>query len=256
MSNVYARSRAGLTVCLQFVLLVSVILTALMMVLAFTPVGPALIEKVYAVDPDIVARVVVYLQLFVPLMVLDGLRQFQLGLLVQNRMTGRVTILNIVQLSTTISCLIAGFSAGFSPPYVLVGAQVASSTVHFVLLTVVILRDHEMPENEEHHDLHFAELFRFFVPVATTGVMFAISRPVLYALIARTPEAIVSIAAMRVGFDVASLFQMTANQFRHFFVTFGNDRLYEKRLFMLMGGCRHHGRHAADCGDAAQQADT
>ena len=236
MSNVYARSRHGLITTLQFVVLISTLLGIILSILAFTPVGPALIAKVYAVDADIVSRVVVYMKLFVPLIFIDGLRQFQMGLLVQSRMTGRVSILNAVYLSTIIASLVIGFNAGFSAPYVLAGSQIVASLVHFVLLAVVIFRDYHLPVKQDHQDLHFGELLRFFIPVSTTGLMFAISRPVLYALIARTPEAIVSIAAMRVGFDVSSLFQMTANQFRHFFVTFGDSHLKEKRLFMVLVG--------------------
>jgi hypothetical protein len=236
MSNVYARSEQGRRTAMHFVILASLVLTVLLVMLGFSPMGPALLHAVYDIDASIIDRVIVYLQLFVPLVVLDGMRQFQLGLLVQNRMTGRVTILNTIQLATIISGLVLGFSAGFPAPYVLVGSQIVASSLHFGLLSWIIARDYELPEQQEHADLTFSELFRFFLPVATTGVMFAISRPVLYALIARTPDAIVSIAALRVGFDVATLFQLAANQFRHFFVTFGDDNLAQKRQFMLIIG--------------------
>jgi len=169
-------------------------------------------------------------------MLIDGLRQFQLGLLVQNRMTGRVTVLNLIQLSVMITGLMSGFSLGLPAPIVLVGSQLVSSVLHLALLIQIVRRDYRLPSVAEHENLKVGELISFFVPVATTGVMFAVSRPVLYAFIARTPDAIVSIAAMRVGFDVATLFQMTANQFRHFFVTFGDTNLREKRLFMFLVG--------------------
>jgi len=136
-----------------------------------------------------------------------------------------------------IASLIAGFSSGMDAPIVLVGSMILGSGCHLMLLVWLVRKDYTLPEHREHESLSFGELFRFFLPVATTGVMFAISRPVLYALIARSPDAVVSIAAMRVGFDVASLFQVTANQFRHFFVTFGDDDLPLKRQFMwLVGG--------------------
>jgi hypothetical protein len=41
----------------------------------------------------------------------------------------------------------------------------------------------------------------------------------------RAPGGLVAIAALRVAFDFAMLFQQAANQFRHFFVTFGLDDL-------------------------------
>jgi hypothetical protein len=69
-----------------------------------------------------------------------------------------------------------------------------------------------------------------------TGVMFALSRPVLYAFVTRVPNGLLAIAAMRVAFDFAMLFQQAANQFRHFFVTFGLDDLPGKRRFMTLMG--------------------
>jgi hypothetical protein len=236
MANVFARSVTGTAKTLRFVMAVSAVITVLMLMLAFTPAGAMLVGAVYDIDSAILERVTDYLKLFAPLMVIDGLRQFQLGLLVQCRMTGRVTILNIIQLTTIIVCLVSAFSAGVSAPLALVGSQIMASLVHLMLLTIVIKRDYQLPRTPEHENLRYRELLAFFAPVATTGIMFAISRPVLYALIARTPDAIVSIAAMRVGFDVATLFQVTANQFRHFFVTFGDSDLREKRLFMVIIG--------------------
>jgi hypothetical protein len=66
--------------------------------------------------------------------------------------------------------------------------------------------------------------------------MFAASRPVLYAFVSRTPDGLVAIAAMRVAFDFSMMFQQAANQFRHFFVTFGLDDLARKRRFMVLIG--------------------
>ena len=62
--------------------------------------------------------------------------------------------------------------------------------------------------------------------------MFALSRPVLFAFVARTPDGIATIAALRVAFDFSMIFQQAANQFRHFFISFGFDDLSSKRRFM------------------------
>ena len=42
-----------------------------------------------------------------------------------------------------------------------------------------------------------------------------------------------TIAALRIAFDFTFFFQQAANQFRHFFVTFGLDAMAEKRRFMI-----------------------
>jgi len=106
--------------------------------------------------------------------------------------------------------------------------------VHLALSAWVRAHKYRWPDAPAEQDPTFAELARFFVPITTTGVMFALSRPVLYALVSRTPEGITSIAALRVGFDFSMIFQQAANQFRHFFVTFGLDDLATKRLFMAL----------------------
>ena len=236
MANVYARSEAGTLQALRFVTIICMVLAGLIGLLAFTDIGTWLLHFIYGINDDLVRQVVRYLQLYIPLIVVDGFRQFLTGLLVQARLTGRLTIVNIIQLSMVVVVLIAGFTAGMDAPIVLVGSLLLGSVCHLIMLIWLVRRDYTLPNQREHDSLSFNELFRFFLPVATTGVMFAISRPVLYALIARSPDAVVSIAAMRVGFDVASLFQVTANQFRHFFVTFGDDDLVTKRLFMWLIG--------------------
>ena len=103
-------------------------------------------------------------------------------------------------------------------------------------MSLIKRRSYRLPEEIEHADLTYRELAGFFFPVATTGLMFALSRPVLYALVARVEEGVLYIAAMRVAFDFSMMFQQTANQFRHFFVTFGLAQLEQKRRFLLVVG--------------------
>ena len=97
-------------------------------------------------------------------------------------------------------------------------------------------RYYKLPDSSEHEKLSYRELAGFFIPVSMTGVMFALSRPVLYAFVSRVPNGILTIAALRVAFDFSMLFQQAANQFRHFFVTFGLDDLAVKRRFMALIG--------------------
>tara|TARA_Y100001934_G_C12323421_1_gene761270 strand:+ start:772 stop:1977 length:1206 start_codon:yes stop_codon:yes gene_type:complete len=236
MSNVYGRSTEGRRRCLRFVVAASVVITLPLLVIAFAPIGARLLSTVYGVGPDVAQHVTTYLKLLAPLTIIDAFRQYCVGLIVQARLTGWVTVLNLIHLTTFIGALLLGFSEGFAPVYVLTGAQALGAVVHLGLLIWVVRARYRPPTRQEHANVSRRELIEFFMPVATTGVMFAISRPVLYALVARTPDAIVSIAALRVGFDVATLFQVTANQFRHFFVTFGDDALAEKRRFMVLIG--------------------
>ena len=91
---------------------------------------------------------------------------------------------------------------------------------------------YEPPQEIITEKISFQTLFEFFVPVSTTGVMFALSRPVLFAFVARTPDGLLTIAALRIAFDFSMIFQQAANQFRHFFISFGFDDLVGIQKFM------------------------
>jgi Na+-driven multidrug efflux pump len=234
MSNVFARSQQGQGKTLQFVMLACIVISLIFLGISVTSVGRWLLTAVYGIDTEILERVMEYLVFLCPLIFLNGIRQYFLGLLVQSRLTGRVTILNMVYLCTVIIVLVLGFNLGWRPVNALVGAQILGALIHLGVLYQTFRQFYIFPEEIEKEIVTFRELFSFFLPVTTTGVMFAISRPVLYALMGRTPDALISIAAMRVGFDFSFIFQSAANQFRHFFVTFGDDDIHIKQLFMFL----------------------
>lgn len=234
LSNVFARSPQGQSRTFHFVMLACAVITSLFLVLAVTPVGSWVLGAVYSIETDVIDRILEYLIYLSPLIFLHGGRQYLLGLLVQSRLTGWVTIMNFIYLGTVIAVLLLGFNIGWRPVETLVGAQISGAIVHLVILYRTKQQFYQLPGEGSAEIVSFRALFSFFLPVTTTGVMFAISRPVLYALMGRTPDALISIAAMRVGFDFSFIFQSAANQFRHFFVTFGDDDLRTKQLFMLM----------------------
>ncbi len=234
LSNVFARSAQAQRKTFQFVMLACAVITMLFLVLVTAPAGRWLLSYVYSIDDEILGRLFEYLVYLCPLIILHGIRQYLLGLLVQSQLTGWVTILNVIYLISVILVLVSGFNLGWRPVEALMGAQISGAVIHLAALYVTRKRFYQMPEKVLTEEVTFIELLRFFIPVTTTGVMFAISRPVLYALMGRTPGALVSIAALRVGFDFSFLFQSAANQFRHFFVTFGDDDLKTKQLFMFL----------------------
>jgi hypothetical protein len=234
LANVYSRDKDAHRITQRFVWLACLVLMTPLSFLAFSTPGLALIKAAYGINDALLARVADYLVLLVPVLLLNGTRLFTTGTLVQARLTGWVTTLNGIYLATIAAVLIWGFRAGVSPAYTLVGAQAIAALVHLVLSLWVRASKYRWPDEPTGQQLTFGELARFFVPVTTTGVMFALSRPVLYAFVSRTPDGIVSIAALRVAFDFSMIFQQAANQFRHFFVTFGLDDLPGKRVFMAL----------------------
>ena len=234
LSNVFARSPAATVRCLKFVAAVSAGLTVPLLGLATSEWGMCLLRTIYGIDTTLALRVVEYLLYLSPLIVMHALRFHFTGLLVQARLTGTVTTLNVLFLTLVGAGLVAGFNAGFDAVSVLVGSEGFATLVHLIASFLAVRWRYTPPAVEEHADVTYGELLRFYVPVSTTGVMFALSRPVLFALVSRTPGGVLTIAALRVAFDFSMLFQQAANQFRHFFVTFGLDDLPAKRRFMTI----------------------
>ena len=234
LSNVFARSRRGRLLSHRFVRLWSLALTAPLAVLALTEAGHAAVVAAYGIDAALADRVLEYIAYMLPLLFVSAERFYFTGLLVQSQLTGWVTALNVVFLTAAIAALVVGFAWGIAPVYTLVGAQALAGVLHWGLSALVAKYRYRGPVIQEHEDLTLRELVRFFLPMTATGVMFAISRPVLYAFVGRVPDGIAMIAALRVAFDFTTMFQQAVNQFRHFFVTFGLGDLATKRRFMAL----------------------
>ena len=234
LSNVFARSPRGTRQTHRFVWLASVLIMLPLVFLGHSEAGAWLLAGLFGTSADITGRVQEYLIYLAPIILLGAQRFYYTGLLVQARLTGWMTLLNLLFLSIQIAGLIIGLGLGLKPVYVLVGAETIAIICQLGATLWVKHRHYRLPAVAEHENLTYRELAGFFIPVSMTGVMFALSRPVLYAFVSRTPDGILAIAAMRVAFDFSMLFQNMANQFRHFFVTFGLDDLPGKRRFMAL----------------------
>ena len=174
--------------------------------------GAELLALIFSINADVVDRVREYLLLLCPLILLNGQRHYFTGLLAQARLTGWITIFNFIYLGTN-TALVTGFAPGGRAVLVVVGAEVFAVCLLLTLLLVAHRRFYQLPEIAEHSNVSYRELvllFRF-----TTGVMFAPSRPILFAFVARAPDGPLTIAALRWP-SISMIFQQAANQFRYF----------------------------------------
>ncbi len=189
LSNVYARSPIANIRSYRFTLAASITLMLPLLAVAHTELGRQLLQSVYGIDDALTARVTEYLVYLAPLIVFNAQRYYYTGLLVQAKLTGWVTAMNVVYLSLVIAGLIGGFAVGARPVIVLVGAEALGVAIHLVLLVAGQWKLYRPPVIPEHENLSYRELIGFFIPVSMTGFMFAISRPILFAFVARTPNA-------------------------------------------------------------------
>ena len=217
-----------------FILGISLALAGLVALLA--TFGQPLIIASFSLSPALQAQTFAFLLALAPMVWLNGLRFYLVGRLIQQERTGRVTVLNGVHLTVLIVSLAAGLALRLDPVLTLVGAQALAGLVHATLAIGALRPGAEAAagsEAESEELPSYQRLRAFFGPVVLTGIMFALSRPILYAAIGGTGDGILTIAALRIAFDFTFFFQQAANQFRHFFVTFGLDAMAEKRRFMI-----------------------
>ena len=158
-------------------------------------------------------------------------QQYQIGLLVQVERTGIVSLIGLATVLIQIATAVFGFQHDWSAVSTICSAHWLSQSVNLCALAVSSRMTYRDPSNSGPIP-RYAELWRYFWPIAITGMVYGLSRPLLFGFVGRAPNAILSTAALRVGFDVIMIFQVCVNQFRHFFAAFGTDGLAEKRVFM------------------------
>jgi hypothetical protein len=166
---------------------------------------------------------------------LNGIRHYYTGLLVQARRTGIVAALNVAHVPLVGAGLAAGILLRWGAVATILFAEIMPLAVQMIAAGLLFRVFYRPPLEPEKAPVSFLKTTSFFWPVALTGLMFAFTRPIVYSFVNRVagsdPKPI--IAALRVGFDLAMLFQMASNQFRHVFVTFGARHLPGLRRFMI-----------------------
>lgn len=233
MANALARSWQAHRTCMRFTLLSALLLSTPLAVLAFTAPGAEILSAAYGIRGETLADVVRYLRYLAPLVVVNALRQYFTGLLVQGRHTGLATVLDLIHLFAIAGILWGGLSLDWKPVETLARAQVGAALLHLVLALLGAAGTFDPPREEAGVPLTLRRTLAFFWPVAVTSLMFALSRPVIYAFVGRLPDSLLTVAALRVAFDFAMIFHMPLNQFRHLFITFGTRDLAGVRRFLL-----------------------
>jgi len=239
LANVLARGRAARRTCLRFAAAASATIAIPLALVAFTGPGRTFLADLYGISGETLDEVARYLRWLSPMIVINGLRTYHTGLLVQIRRTGTVTALNLGFLTVLGGILAAGLVRGGDPVSTVVAAQLAAGTSYLIAVVLLVARLGPPPGDPSAirpgapaEPVTTRSAFAFFWPVAVTSGLFAFSRPILYSFAGRTAEGDILIAALKIAFDVSMLFHIPLNQFRHVFATFGRTDLVAIRRFL------------------------
>ncbi len=224
MVAVMARTPADRARCAWFANGIGLAFSVPLLAMGFTAAGTRLLADWMNIPADLLPAVVRYLQWLAPLVWINAYRHYCTGILVLAERTRIVTLLNVIHLGVLVAVLLTGLRLEWGALHTLALATVSANVLHF-LLGLIIVRTVAIPAHQAHAESTATAkgMLVFFWPLATTSLLFAMSRPVLYAYMNLTAHAAVSIAALRVGFDFCALFQNPINQFRHVYATYGAE---------------------------------
>lgn len=234
MVAVMGRHHQDRLLCRNFAGVIGLLLSLPMLMMGFTATGADLLAGWLNISPEIMPQVVRYLQWLAPLVFINAKRHYYTGVLVLSERTRTVTLLNVLHMFVLVGVMSAGLRLGWAALPTLALATVSSNVMHF-FLGFWCTRQTVIPpcHVREQSSVTVKGMLVFFWPLAATSMFFAMSRPVLYSYINLTSCSVMSIAALRVGFDFCHLFQNPVNQFRHVYVTYGERDPVGVRNFMF-----------------------
>jgi len=234
MVTVYARSVDARRRVLIFCAGIGLLFSIPVLSLATTAGGHRFLSNVFQIEGEMLSYVASYLLYLTPLIIIRSFYQFCVGLLTQINRTKWVSVSAFVGVVVGVTTALTGFNNGWSAQQSMVAAQLGSTFCSAVFALLACKYLYHLEPVTDFEEPGYRTLVRFFWPVSLSGMSFGISRPLLYAFISRTPDAIVTIAALRVAFDFFMMVQLAVNQFRSFFPGLGLDDLDKKRRFIAV----------------------
>jgi hypothetical protein len=183
----------------RFMMRLSAALTALHVLVAFTPLYYVVVGQVIRAPAEIIEPARVGLMIMTPWTWAIAYRRFHQGVLIRFGHSRAVGLGTLVRLSADGLVLAIGYLAATTPGIVVATSTVTAGVIIeaiFVGLYVrPVLRHQLRPLPSIQSPLSFRELLSFYIPLAMTSLLFLLIQPVGSAAISRMPQALESLAA-------------------------------------------------------------
>ncbi|HSL94235.1 MAG TPA: hypothetical protein VK905_06475 [Bacillota bacterium] len=216
-------------------------LTALMLLVAFTPLGRHVFMGVLGVPENIFPSAIGAFRVFLLFPAASALRSFYQAIIVVNRKTGLLTINVVIRLSVMflLSMLLPRIE---SLPGASVGAIVLSLGVlveaAMAFLTGGRLAAKLPDKNPANAAVNVPGAIRFFIPIFLATVAWTFTRPVLNAALARTAAPELALATYQVAWSFSFTFTAVVFNLHQLAIIFGQEieqRREAMRFAMLVG---------------------
>jgi len=182
----------------RFMMIAGAALTALHIVVAFTPLYYVVVEGILGVPDVIVEPARIGLMIMTPWTWSIAYRRFQQGVLIRFGHSRAVGMGSVIRLSADALVLAIGYLIGSIPGIVVataaVSAGVICEAVYAGLRVRPVVRDQVVPAPAVQPALTYRAFFAFYVPLVFTSLLTLLALPIGSAALSRMPEALASLA--------------------------------------------------------------
>jgi hypothetical protein len=197
-STALSRDWASYVLIRRFMTIAGAILTALHILVAFTPLYYVVVQNILGVPPEIIEPARLGLMIMIPWTWSIAYRRFNQGVLIRFGYSKSVGIGTVVRLSAEVLVLAMGHLLG-NAPGIAVGtaAQAAGvlSEAFFVSQVVKpVLNGPLRAASAVEPALNWQAFWAFYIPLVMTSLVSLLANPIGSAAVSRMPQALISLA--------------------------------------------------------------
>lgn len=182
----------------KFMMVMSACLTALHLLIAFTPLYYFIVEEILGAPQVIVEPARIGLMIMTPWTWSIAYRRFNQGVLIRFGHSQTVGVGTVIRLSANLIVLITGLILGNIPGIVVGTSAVIAGVLCEAIYSGIVVRPviaTELSQTQIHQPLLTrASFLNFYTPLAMTSLFLLLANPIGSAAVSRMPEALASLA--------------------------------------------------------------
>jgi hypothetical protein len=182
----------------QFMMVTSATLTALHILVAFTPLYYLVVEGILRAPAEIVEPARVGLMIMTPWTWAIAYRRFNQGVLIRFGYSKSISVGTMIRLFADATVLLIGYSIGSIPGIIVATTAVAAGVIfeaaYVGLVVQPVLRNHVRLAPSAAQTLTLRSFLDFYIPLAMTSLLTLIVQPMGSAALGRMPQPLESLA--------------------------------------------------------------
>ena len=194
-----AKSRTAYLDLLRFMHLLAISLTVLHLLLAATPLGRFVFDQLLGVPPEVAEVTRAPLLIMTPFTAAVGYRRLWQGVLIRNGRTKAIALTTVIRLGATAIVLLIGLRSGSINGSSLAALAITVGVVVGAIVSYIYFR-RWIPDSMADGDTSpsrptaIKTLLAFYIPLAMTSSIYLLGRPIVTYGIARSENALRSLA--------------------------------------------------------------